>query len=221
MPRPGTSDQTMVGTAASPADLFPSQGAWPSLKRLLYLQLFFVAIAAVIYGIFWAIRPESSNLLVTVVYTLCLSNLTTFTLGRLSFLYAPKPPFLILVRVLGTLAHSYSCDGHRRYSAGVLVCRSARRAVLAVPVVKLEVPLPSHHHFWPCMADLQGDQWQAGAAQPRTATGNRLGSRGTRSSRGGARTRTGNPRGPLAQGHSPSKRLQNSGNLGTRSHLRR
>jgi hypothetical protein len=93
----------MVGTAASPADLFPSQGAWPSLKRLLYLELFFVAIAAVIYGIFWAIRPEGSNLLVTVVYTLCLANLTTFTLGRLSFLYAPKPPFQNWSAFLGLL----------------------------------------------------------------------------------------------------------------------
>ena len=103
MPRPGTSDQTMVGTQASPADLFPSPGAWPSLKQLQGLQFFFVAIAAVIYGIFWAIRAESSNLWVTVVYTLCLSNLTTFTLSSLSFLYVRKPPFQYWSAFLGLL----------------------------------------------------------------------------------------------------------------------
>lgn len=103
MPRPETSDQTALGTRGSPSGVFPSPGAWPSLKQVLGLQLFFVAIAAVIYGIFWAIRPESSNLLVTVVYTLCLSNLTAFTLSSLSSLYAPKPPLQYWYAFLGLL----------------------------------------------------------------------------------------------------------------------
>ena len=101
MSGPETSDQTT--TQAGPSDLFPSQGAWPSLKQVLGLQLFFVAIAAVIYGIFWAIRPESPNLLVTVVYTLCLANLTTFTSSSLSSWYAPKPPLQYWCAFLGLL----------------------------------------------------------------------------------------------------------------------
>ena len=103
MPRPETSDQAWVGAEAGPGDLFPPQGARPSLKRLLGGQLFFLAIAAVIYGIFWAIRPESLNLLVTVAYTLCLSNLTTFALSRLRFFYTCKRPRQYWSSFLGLL----------------------------------------------------------------------------------------------------------------------
>ena len=63
------------------------------LVRFLSAQVFYLAIAVVIYGIFWAIRPESTNLLVTVVYTLCLCNLITVALERLSVLYFERRPF--------------------------------------------------------------------------------------------------------------------------------
>ncbi len=60
--------------------------------RLLRAQFLYLAIAVVIYGIFWAIRPEGANLIITVVYTLCLCNLITFALAPLSFLYVERKP---------------------------------------------------------------------------------------------------------------------------------
>jgi hypothetical protein len=69
-------------------------------------QFLYLTIAVVIYGIFWAIRPEATNLLITVVYTLCLCNLITFALAPLSFLYFERKPvyywivFLALLRAV-------------------------------------------------------------------------------------------------------------------------
>lgn len=65
---------------------------WPRLGRFLGAQLFYLAIAVVIYGIFWAIRPESTNLAITLVYTLCLCNLTMLALENLTFLYFERKP---------------------------------------------------------------------------------------------------------------------------------
>lgn len=64
--------------------------AW--LMQLVRAQILYLAIAVVIYGVFWAIRPDATNLLVTVVYTLCLCNLITAALAPLSFLYIEKKP---------------------------------------------------------------------------------------------------------------------------------
>lgn len=78
--------------------------AW--LMRLMSAQFLYLAIAVIIYGIFWAIRPESTNPLITIVYTLCLCNLTTFVLAPLGFLYVEREPiyywivFLALLLVL-------------------------------------------------------------------------------------------------------------------------
>jgi sigma-B regulation protein RsbU (phosphoserine phosphatase) len=69
-----------------------SQGVRVRVARFLKNQLFYLAIAAVIYGIFWAIRPEATNLFITIVYTLSLCNLITFALERLSFLYFERRP---------------------------------------------------------------------------------------------------------------------------------
>jgi sigma-B regulation protein RsbU (phosphoserine phosphatase) len=69
-----------------------SQGIRVRVARFLKNQLFYLAIAAVIYGIFWAIRPEATNLFITIVYTLSLCNLITFALERLSFLYFERRP---------------------------------------------------------------------------------------------------------------------------------
>src|SRR5215470_9273312 len=62
----------------------------PWLEHFLSAQLLYLAIAVVIYGIFWAIRPDSTNLLVTAVYTLCLCNLITAALAPLGFLYVGR-----------------------------------------------------------------------------------------------------------------------------------
>jgi phosphoserine phosphatase RsbU/P len=62
-------------------------GVWPWISRFLAMQLFYLTVAVVIYGIFWAIRPESANLAITLLYTLLLCNLTMLALDNLSFLY--------------------------------------------------------------------------------------------------------------------------------------
>jgi sigma-B regulation protein RsbU (phosphoserine phosphatase) len=68
------------------------QGAWARLILLVRSQLLYLGIALIIYGIFWAIRPEAANPVVTVVYSLCLCNLITFSLARFSFLYFERKP---------------------------------------------------------------------------------------------------------------------------------
>jgi phosphoserine phosphatase RsbU/P len=73
------------------------------LMRLLSAQLIYLAIALVIYGIFWAIRPEATHLLITVVYTLCLCNLSTFALAPLSFLYVEREPIYYWIVFLALL----------------------------------------------------------------------------------------------------------------------
>jgi sigma-B regulation protein RsbU (phosphoserine phosphatase) len=73
------------------------------LMRLLSAQILYLAIAVVIYGIFWAIRPEATNLLITFVYTLCLCNLITFALAPLSFLYIEREPMYYWIVFLALL----------------------------------------------------------------------------------------------------------------------
>lgn len=75
--------------------------AW--LMQLLSAQFLYLAIAVIIYGIFWAIRPEAANLLITVVYTLCLCNLVTFALAPLSFLYVERKPVYYWIVFLALL----------------------------------------------------------------------------------------------------------------------
>jgi sigma-B regulation protein RsbU (phosphoserine phosphatase) len=75
--------------------------AW--LMRLMSTQFLYLAIAVIIYGIFWAIRPEATNLLITVVYTLCLCNLTTFALAPLGFLHVEREPIYYWVVFLALL----------------------------------------------------------------------------------------------------------------------
>jgi phosphoserine phosphatase RsbU/P len=86
-----------------------SQGVRVGVARFLKDQLFYLAIAVVIYGIFWAIRPEATDLFITVLYTLSLCNLITFALERLSFLYFERRPlhywlvYLVLLLALTPL----------------------------------------------------------------------------------------------------------------------
>ena len=62
------------------------------LRYFLGLQVFFLIIATLIYGVFWAINPASANMWVTVIYTLCLCNTTMLALWSLSFLYYWRSP---------------------------------------------------------------------------------------------------------------------------------
>lgn len=104
-----SSERAMVQKALFTAALGTSRNIRAWLKHLLRAQILYLAIAVVIYGIFWAIRPDTTNLFVTVVYTLCLCNLITAALAPLSFLYTGKKPlyywvvFLILLLAITPL----------------------------------------------------------------------------------------------------------------------
>jgi len=56
------------------------------------MQALFLAIAVVIYGILWALQPESTRLSVVLLYTFCLCNFTAIGLECLNFLYAERSP---------------------------------------------------------------------------------------------------------------------------------
>jgi sigma-B regulation protein RsbU (phosphoserine phosphatase) len=73
------------------------------LVQLMSAQFLYLAIAVIIYGIFWAIRPEATHLLITIVYTLCLCNLITFALAPLSFLYFERKPVYYWIVFLALL----------------------------------------------------------------------------------------------------------------------
>src|SRR6266576_2875442 len=78
-------------------------GSWSRLSRFLGRQLFYLAIAVVIYGMFWAIRPENTNLANTLVYTFCLCNLTMLALENLTFLYFQRRPLYFWLVYLALL----------------------------------------------------------------------------------------------------------------------
>ncbi len=73
------------------------------LARFLGVQLIYLSVGVLIYGIFLAIRPEAANLFVTFVYTLCLCNLTTFAMGRFGFLYGGRRPLRYWLLYVGLL----------------------------------------------------------------------------------------------------------------------
>jgi phosphoserine phosphatase RsbU/P len=58
--------------------------------QFLRQQQLYIAIAVAIYAIFWAIEPQRSNVIVTLIYTLCLCNLTVLMQNGFSFLYADR-----------------------------------------------------------------------------------------------------------------------------------
>lgn len=63
---------------------------WPALVRFLRRQQLYIAIAVAVYATFWAIEPQRSNAIVTLIYSLCLCNLTVLMQDRLSFLYSNR-----------------------------------------------------------------------------------------------------------------------------------
>jgi serine phosphatase RsbU (regulator of sigma subunit) len=88
--RPANVASTRIAPCAPFASSTP--GIPAQLRRFAEMQALFLAIAAVIYGILWAIQPETTRLSVVLVYTLCLCNFTAFGLECLNFLYAERSP---------------------------------------------------------------------------------------------------------------------------------
>src|SRR5262249_8142192 len=76
-------------------------------------QQLYIAIAVAIYAIFWAIEPQTSNAIITLVYTLCLCNLTVSMRNGLSFLYDERKSvayWSIYLALLFCADASYGCD---------------------------------------------------------------------------------------------------------------
>jgi sigma-B regulation protein RsbU (phosphoserine phosphatase) len=85
------------------SDFSSSQSVRAWLISLFRSQVVYLGIALVIYGIFWAIRPEAANPLVTVVYTLCLCNLTVFVMTPFNFLDFGRRPLYYWIVFLALL----------------------------------------------------------------------------------------------------------------------
>jgi sigma-B regulation protein RsbU (phosphoserine phosphatase) len=75
-----------------------------ALARFLRQQFIYVALSAILVGVFWAIGEPTSPVLV-LVYTLCIGNLISFSIGRLEFVYSKRPfPYNWLIFLLILLA---------------------------------------------------------------------------------------------------------------------
>ena len=61
------------------------------LLRWLRQQQLYIGIALAVYAIFWAIEPQRAGLLVTLLYSLLLCNLTMLAKDKLGILYAHRP----------------------------------------------------------------------------------------------------------------------------------
>lgn len=62
-----------------------------ALLRWLRQQQLYIGIALAVYAIFWAIQPQRAALLVTLIYSLLLCNLTVLAKDKLGILYAHRP----------------------------------------------------------------------------------------------------------------------------------
>jgi phosphoserine phosphatase RsbU/P len=54
-------------------------------------QQLYIGIALAVYAIFWAIQPQRADLLITLIYSLLLCNLTVLAKDKLGILYAHRP----------------------------------------------------------------------------------------------------------------------------------
>lgn len=85
-----------------------------ALLRWLRMQQLYIGIALAVYAIFWAIEPQRSNLVVTLLYSLLLCNLTVLAKDKLGILYAHRPfatywlTYLILLLVFTPFAVALS-----------------------------------------------------------------------------------------------------------------
>lgn len=59
--------------------------------RWLRQQQLYIGIALAVYAIFWAIEPQRAGLVVTLLYSLLLCNLTVLAKDKLGILYAHRP----------------------------------------------------------------------------------------------------------------------------------
>jgi sigma-B regulation protein RsbU (phosphoserine phosphatase) len=67
-------------------------------------QIVYIALSAVLVGVFWAIG-EPTNPVLVLVYTLCIGNLISYAIGRLEFVYSKRPfPYNWLIFLLVMLA---------------------------------------------------------------------------------------------------------------------
>jgi phosphoserine phosphatase RsbU/P len=84
------------------------------LLRWLRRQQLYVGIALAVYAIFWAIEPQRAGLLVTLIYSLLLCNLTVLFKDKLGILYAHRPfatywlTYLLLLLVFTPFAVVFS-----------------------------------------------------------------------------------------------------------------
>jgi len=101
----GTRSANEASTRVAPCAPFASStpGIRAQLRRFAEMQALFLAIAAVIYGILWAIQPETTRLSIVLVYTFCLCNFTAFGLDGLNFLYAERSPLTFWVGFVSVL----------------------------------------------------------------------------------------------------------------------
>lgn len=67
--------------------------------RFLHQQQKYIALAVGIFATFWAIRPESANIIATLIYTLFLCNLVTLMQDQLLTFYDERRPYFWLVYV--------------------------------------------------------------------------------------------------------------------------
>lgn len=84
------------------------------LLRWLRRQQLYIGIALAVYAIFWAIEPQRAGLLVTLIYSLLLCNLTVLFKDKLGILYAHRPfatywlTYLLLLLVFTPFAVVFS-----------------------------------------------------------------------------------------------------------------
>lgn len=84
------------------------------LLRWLRQQQLYIGIALAVYAIFWAIEPQRAGLLVTLLYSLLLCNLTVLAKDKLGILYAHRPfatywlTYLLLLLVFTPVAVALS-----------------------------------------------------------------------------------------------------------------
>jgi sigma-B regulation protein RsbU (phosphoserine phosphatase) len=93
----------LVGETTRTADFSARQAFWEKFTYVVGLQLFFLTFALFIYGIFWAIDPGKANLLASIIYTLCLANLTVLLKKSFNSLYTGRKPLQQWAAYLGLL----------------------------------------------------------------------------------------------------------------------
>lgn len=82
----------------------------PAVLRFIERQQLLIVVAVIVYAIFWAIG-QPSPVSVTLIYSLCLGNVTLYLLDQLEFLYSqqrraqfPWPTYLTLLLAITPLA---------------------------------------------------------------------------------------------------------------------